>query len=93
MPPAIRAPKPPVPEVRTSGDTRASNSPTITLAFLTGAPVEALTTVPTRVPLRESDAWSNAGRGSVSSPVADEAEAPAPRWAKTLHTVSVLSPW
>ena len=83
VPATIRAPKPPVDDVRTSGVTRASNSPTITFAFLTGAPVEEFTTLPTRVPLRAADAWSNAGCGSVSSPVALDAEAPAPRWAKT----------
>ena len=81
-------------EVRTSGVTRASNSPTITLAFLTGAPVEALTTVPTSVPLRASDAWSNAGLrvgvvtggrrgGGAGAAVGEDAS----------RSVSVLSPW
>ena len=93
MPAAILAPKPPVSEVRASGVARASNSPTITLAPLTGSPVDPLTTRPTSSPLRESAAWSKPGVGLVSSPVALDAEAPAPRCANTVQIVSVLSPW
>jgi hypothetical protein len=63
------------------------------LAFLTGWPVVALTTVMATVPFFAAAGWSNPGCGSVSSPVWVTADAPAPRLANTDQMRSVFSPW
>ena len=93
VPATARTVAPPVEPVRTSGLTRASKTPRMTLAPLIGSPVVALTKVRATVPFRAAVGWSNPGCGSASSPVAETAEAPAPRRANTDQMRSASSPW